>query len=180
MKKLVIIILCIGGIAISQPSISQDNTVKETSSHSIFKGIFLSIWGKLKSINPTQKQSAKANQVYTAGIRGSESTDTLLKPYWKNDLTQDEAFQAELKLFGIAQQKLDKGQLDVAVQSFDRFLKQYSTSSLRPNALFAMSISLAGSGKSEESIRTMRLFLDENPGHPLANDAKQVIAELST
>ena len=179
MKKLVIIMLCIGGLTINHPAISQDDTVKETSNHSIFKGIFLSIWGKLKSINPTQKQSAKANQVYTAGIRGSESTDTLLKPYWKNDLTKDEKFQAELKQFGLAQQKLDKGELDVAVQAFDKFLKQYGTSSLRPNALFAMSISLAGSGKTEKSISTMKQFLSENPTHPLANDAKQVIAELS-
>lgn len=179
MKKFIILILCIGGLAITQPVISQDDTVKETSTHSVFKGIFLSIWSKLKSINPTQKQSAKSTQVYTAGIRGSEATDTLLKPYWKNDLTQDEAFQAELKQFGQAQQKLDKGELGSAVKGFEKFLKQYSTSSLRPNALFAMSISLAGSGKTEKSINTMKLFLDENPTHPLANDAKQVIAELS-
>jgi TolA-binding protein len=179
MKQLIILMLFIGGLSITQPAISQDDTVKEVSTHSVFKGIFLSIWSKLKAINPSQKQSAKANQVYTAGIRGAEATDTLLKPYWKNDLTQDEAFQAELKQFGQAQQQLDKGKLGLAVNGFEKFLEQYNSSSLRPNALFAMSISLAGIGESETSINIMKLFLDENPTHPLANDAKQVIAELS-
>lgn len=180
MKKLVIIILCMGGLLITQPVISQDDSVKETGTHSIFKGIFLSIWSKLKSINPTQKQSAKASQAYTAGIRGSESTDTLLKPYWKNDLTRDEVFQAELKSFSVAQLKLDKGELDLAIKSFQAFLKQYANSSLRPNALFAMGISLAGNGKTEASINAMNLFLDENPAHPLVNDARRVISELSS
>lgn len=180
MKNLIVIMFCVGGLLMAQPVISQENTIKETSSHTVFEGIFLSIWSKLKSLNPTQKQSAKAHQVYTAGIRGSEATDTLLKPYWKNDLTQDEAFQAELKLFGQAQQKLDKGELELAAKAFETFLQKYGASSLRPNALFAKSISLAGIGKTKESTRIMKQFLDENPTHPLANDAKQVIVELST
>lgn len=171
--------MCIGGLLLNAGVYAQDSAIKETETHNVFEGIFLSIWSKLKSLNPTIKQSAKSSTVYTAGIRGAESTDTLLKPYWKDDLTQDEKFQAELALFNQAQKKLDSGELDKAIVEFDQFLKQYSNSALRPNALFAKGISLAGIGKKEPSIAMMKQFIEENPNHPLVGDAKLVISELS-
>mgnify|MGYP002633240536 CR=1 FL=1 len=179
MRKIGLVILLSALLGVSIPVIAQDSAIKQTTTHNVFKGMLLSIWGKLKSLNPTQKQSASVSQVYTAGIRGAESTDSLLKPYWKDDLTQDEAFQAELKQFSLAQQKLDQGQLEEANQAFDQFLDEFSSSSLRPNALFAKGISLAGSGKAEMSVASLKQFIDENPGHPLAGDAQLVINQLT-
>jgi hypothetical protein len=182
MKHLAIIMLLSLSVVVSFGSYSQETQsgqIIETETHSIFKGLFLKVWEKLKSINPTQKQSAKAAQVYTAGIRGAESTDTLLKPYWKDDLSQNKEFQAELQSFSKAQLKLDKGDLKSSVKDFDQFLKQYQNSSLRPNALFASSIGFAGIGDKEKSLASMQLFIDENPNHPLINEAKQIVSELS-
>ena len=179
MTRLLLIMMLCMGVAVSSVVTAQDTTIKQTETHSVFKGLFLSIWGKLKSLNPTQKQSAKSTKVYTAGIRGAESTDTLLKPYWKDDLTQDKKFQAELLQFSQAQSKLDNGDLENATKAFDKFISSYQQSSLRPNALFAKSIALAGSGKNNQSIVLMQQFLDENPNHPLAGDARQVINALS-
>ena len=153
--------------------------VNKSEQHSIFQGLFRSVWAKLKSLNPTSKQSARSTRVYTAGIRGAESTDTLLTPYWKDDLTQDEQFQAQLEKFSLAQVAMDQGELETAVTSFDSFLDEYGQSDLRPNALFGKSISLAGLGQLEESKAAMQLFVDENPNHPLIPDAKQVISELN-
>ncbi len=179
MKKLVIIMYCVGIISVNVPVIAQAaTTISETSSHSVFKGLFKSVWVHLKSLNPTQKQSAKSTQVYVAGIRGAETTDTLLKPYWKSDLTQDESFQAELENFSQAQHKMDKGDLKAAVVLFDGFLGEYQQSAMRPNALFGKSISLASIGQSEQALAVMRQFVDENPNHPLVVDAKQVIESL--
>jgi TolA-binding protein len=183
MKRIAVIILITlsalgGGSSYAQET--QGSQIVETETHSIFKGLFFKVWEKLKSINPTQKQSAKAAQIYTAGIRGAESTDTLLKPYWKDDLTQNKAFQAELQSFSKAQLKLDKGDLENAVKDFDRFLKQYQSSSLRPNALFAQSIGFAGIGNKEKSLASMQLFIGENPNHLLIDDAKQIVSELSS
>ena len=176
MKKLLIIMIFTGSVAVNAPVIAQGTTtINETSSHSVFKGLFKSVWAHLKSINPTQKQSAKSNQTYLAGIRGAETTDTLLKPYWKADLTQDENFQAELEKFSLAQYKMDKGNLEAAVVLFDGFLSQYEDSDMRPNALFAKSISLANIGQRKQSLAVMRQFVDENPNHPLLADARQVI-----
>lgn len=91
MKKLAIILMCITGLLLNAGLYAQDSAIKETETHNVFEGIFLSIWSKLKSLNPTQKQSAKSTTVYTAGIRGAENTETLLKPYWKDDLTKPPA-----------------------------------------------------------------------------------------
>ena len=183
MKTFAVVLICMGCIlsnpVLAQEQQNQQGQIVETESHSVFKGLFLKVWGKLKSINPTQKQSAKAAQIYTAGIRGAESTDTLLKPYWKNDLTQDEIFQAELELFSKAQLKMDKGDLANAAKEFEQFINQYQNSSLRPNALFGRSISLAGIGEMEASRASMQLFIDENPNHPLIADARQILGELS-
>jgi len=179
-KKLLIIMFFAGGIAVNAPVIAQGmTTINETSSHSVFKGLFKSVWAHLKSINPTQKQSAKSTQTYLAGIRGAETIDTLLKPYWKADLTQDESFQAELEKFSLAQYQMDKGDLEAAVALFDSFLSQFERSDMRPNALFAKGISLANIGQRPQSLAVMRQFVDENPNHPLLADARQVINLLS-
>ena len=175
-----LLVLCLCSLqAISAPLQAQDTTsVVETRSHNIFKGLFQSVWVRLKSLNPSSRESANNAVVYTVGIRGAESTDTLLKPYWKEDLTRDEKYQAELEKFGRAQLKMDRGELDAAVSSFDSFLADFAQSDLRPNALFGKSISLAGLGKNEQSLAAMRQFLEENPNHPLQGDAKLVIDEL--
>jgi hypothetical protein len=179
MKNILLVIFCICISAFTLPSQAQDSTtIVETQTHSVFKGFFQSVWARLKSLNPTMKESANSEVVYTAGIRGAESTDTLLKPYWKGDLTQDKKFQAELQKFSLAQLKLDRGELESAVVSYDSFLDEYVQSDLRPNALFGKSISLAGLGNTQESLATMQLFVDENPNHPLNGDANQVIEEL--
>jgi hypothetical protein len=180
MKNILIVIFCLYISAFTLPLQAQNSaTFVESQSHSVFTGFFQSVWARLKSLNPSMKESANSDVVYTAGIRGAESTDTLLKPYWKGDLTQDEEFQAELQKFSLAQLKMDRGELDSAVKSYDSFLDEYAQSDLRPNALFGKSISLAGLGDTQQSLETMQLFVDENPNHPLHGDANQVIQELN-
>ena len=163
----------------AQTAAQETTTIVETNSHSVFTGLFRSVWARLKSLNPSVRESASGEVTYTAGIRGAEATDTLLKPYWKDDLTQDEAFQAELQSYSLAQLKMDQGELDAAVKSFDDFLAQFGNSDLRPNALFGKSVSLAGIGQADQSLATMQQFVDENPSHPLIGDAQRVIDELN-
>jgi tetratricopeptide (TPR) repeat protein len=179
MKTSLLLICCLAAL-ISMPAVNaqETTTVVETSSHNIFTGLFKAVWARLKSFNPPQKESANSGAVYTVGIRGAESTDTLLKPYWKDDLSQNKEFQAELKQYSLAQIKMDQGELQAAVESFDSFLNQYGQSNLRPNALFGKSLSLAGLGQKQQSVATMQIFIDENPNHPLVDDARLVITEL--
>jgi len=181
MKQVLLIICCLVTpftAAIVQAQNSDSTTIVKTSSHNVFTGLFQSVWARLKSLNPTRKESANSDVIYTAGIRGAESTDTLLKPYWKDDLTQDEEFQAELAKYSLAQLKMDRGELESAVKSFDSFLDEFAQSDLRPNALFGKSISLAGLGQNQQSLTAMQQFVEENPNHPLTGDAQLVIEEL--
>ncbi|MEM7561835.1 MAG: tetratricopeptide repeat protein [Pseudomonadota bacterium] len=180
MKNSLIILMCTLCLNLVMPANAQDSAiVVNQEEHSVFTGLFRSVWARLKSLNPTAKQSAQSVQVYTAGIRGSEATDTLLTPYWKDDLTQDEDFQLQLETFSRAQLQMDQGKLDAAITAFDNFLGEFAQSDLRPNALFGKSISLAGLGKNEQSRQVMQQFIDENPNHPLVADAELVIGELN-
>ena len=177
--KTSIIVCLIAIMTMTAPLGAQDSaTFVETESHSVFTGLFRSVWAQLKSLNPKSSEDANAEVIYTAGIRGAESTDTLLKPYWKGDLTRDQTFQAELQQYSLAQLKMDRGDLEAAIEQFDSFLDQYADSALRPNALLGKGISLAGIGQKEQSAATLRLFVDENPNHPLADDAGKVIDSL--
>jgi tetratricopeptide (TPR) repeat protein len=181
MKQVLLIVCCLWATfatAVVQAQNSNSTTIVETSSHNIFTGFFKSVWARLKSLSPTIKESANSDVVYTAGIRGAESTDTLLKPYWKDDLTQNKEFQAELQKYSLAQLKMDRGELESAVKLFDSFLDEFAQSDLRPNALFGKSISLAGLGQNQQSLATMQQFVEENPNHPLSADARLVIEEL--
>ena len=181
MKKLLIVLVCTLSLVANMPAMAQESSVviNETESHSVFTGLFKSVWARLKTLNPASRESAKSQVIYTAGIRGSESTDTLLQPYWKDDLTRDESFQSQLEKYGLAQRKMDQGELEAAVQSFDEFLGEFDQSDLRPNALFGKGLCLAAIGDNDQSRQTMQQFIDENPNHPMVLDAGQVISSLN-
>ena len=180
MKKFVIATCCALSMTLAVPLQAQDTTVVvETNSHSVFKGLFQTVWAHLRTLSPAREESASAKTEYSAGIRGAEVTDSLLKPYWKGDLTQDQKFQSELEKFSLAQSEMDQGHLGEAVKFFDEFLLEYTDSALRPNALFGKAISLAGIGDTAQSLAVMQQFIVENPAHPLAGDAQRVIQNLS-
>jgi len=63
------------------------------------KSFFISLWGKLKSLSPkSNRQISNHKIVITAGVRGAESVDTLLNPYWKDDLSDDLDYTSEVEL----------------------------------------------------------------------------------
>ncbi len=98
MKKLLIIIFCVTSLLVKAPLYAQESSIVviKSESHSAFPSLFKSIWGRLKFINPQMDQLlVNFNQVPAAGIRGNLD-DTLLKPYWKNDL-----IQAEVAVFSV-------------------------------------------------------------------------------
>ena len=69
MRKILLVLCCT--FCLNLPAIAQETSIviDETESHSVFIGLFRSVWARLKSFNPTAKQSASAVVVYTAGIR---------------------------------------------------------------------------------------------------------------
>ncbi|HHO59081.1 MAG TPA: tetratricopeptide repeat protein [Thiotrichales bacterium] len=179
-----VLMLFIAVLAFSVVAQAQDNrreqaVVVQKESSSVFKGLLYRVWGRLRALNPQLKTNkTRHRSTVTMGIRGAETTTTLIEPYWKDDKSDDPAYVQELNAYTRAQQFAEDGELEKAVKALSAFLEKYDDSELKPNARFALGISQGGLGDAAGSIETLQLFIEENPKHPLAPDARQVIAEL--
>ena len=153
--------------------------VVKTESSSTFKGLLYRVWSRLRALNPQLKTNKTRNRSsVTMGIRGSETTTSLIEPYWKGDKTDDPDYITELTRYTEAQQYAEDGDLQKAVTALNSFLQEYEDSDLKPNAQFALGISQGGLGDIPASKKTLQMFIEDNPKHPLVADAKQVIDEL--
>lgn len=151
----------------------------KAESDSAFKGLLYKVWGRLRALNPQLKTNkTRERSVATMGIRGAETTTSLIEPYWKGDKTDNPEYIIELSSYTKAQQYAEDGDLQKAVVALNVFMQDYQESDLVPNAQFALGISQGGLGDIPASKKTLQAFVDDNPKHPLVVDAKQVIAEL--
>jgi len=165
--------------AVDEKQEGQHSIVVKTENTSVFKGLLYQVWGRLRALNPQLETNKTRNRsVATMGIRGAETTTSLIEPYWKGDKTDDPEYVAELMRYTEAQQYADDGDLQKAVTALNAFLEEYKESDLRPNAQFALGISQGGMGNVIASKKTLQTFVNNNPKHPLIADAKLVIAEL--
>jgi TolA-binding protein len=162
----------------AEQAVEKDVVVIKSEQKSAFKGLLYKVWGRLRALSPQAKNKNKGRTSVTAGIRGAETTDSLINPYWKDDKTEDPDYIKELTAYTKAQQQAENGDLESAVKSLSAFIEEYDDSDLKPNAQFALGISYAGLGKTQPSIDALQVFVNDNPKHPLVADAKQVIAEL--
>jgi len=151
----------------------------KTENNSTFKGLLYKVWGRLSVLTPQLKTNkTRERSVATMGIRGAETTTSIIEPYWKGDKTDDLEYIVELMQYAEAQQYAEDGDLQKAVTALNSFLQEYDNSDLKPYAQFALGISQGGMGDIPASKETLQTFVDDNPKHPLVADVKQVIAEL--
>ena len=182
MKKLIYIlaiVLAVPGLALAAESATGTNeqVVVKAEQKSVFKGLLYRVWGKLRALNP--KMSNRNRTVVTAGVRGAETTDSLINPYWMNDKSDDPDYIKELTEYTRAQQLAEDGDLQGAVKALSAFVEEHGDSDLKPNAQFALGISYGGMGQNKPGVDALLAFINDNPEHPLVADAKQVIAELN-
>ncbi|GMR01056.1 MAG: hypothetical protein BMS9Abin19_0407 [Gammaproteobacteria bacterium] len=155
------------------------SVVVKTESSSTFKGLLYKVWGRLRALNPQLKTNkTRDRSVATMGIRGAETTTSIIEPYWKGDKTDDPEYITELTRYTEAQQFAEDGDLQKAVTALNAFLEEFEGSDLKPNAQFALGITQGGMGNISASKKTLQTFVNDNPKHPLVADAKQVIDEL--
>ncbi len=158
---------------------NDNDFIVEESANSVFKGLMYKTWSKLKSFSPKTRVKGNRQTVATAGIRGSENTETLLKPYWKEDKTADPTFVASVEDFNQIQSLVDAGKLEQAASSLDSFIGKYRDSDLLPNALFAKALVLGGQGQGAAGVKILKKFVKNNPSHPLKEDAEVLMSELA-
>lgn len=183
MKKLLLVmVMCVVSVSVSavenQQQRQQPNRVIVKENKSIFKGLLYRVWSRLRTFSPQlQKKNTRKYGIATMGVRGAETTATLIEPYWKGDKSEDPLYIEQLTDYTNAQQLAETGKLEAAVKAFNAFIKNYGDSDLLPNAQFALGLSQGGLGDIDASIDSLESFIDDNPEHPLVIDAKQVIAE---
>jgi len=174
------IIILLGVLFLMAPALAEQVNTEgaiKAEEDNAFKGLFYTVWNKFKSLSPKNEKSVRSITV-TMGVRGAETTSTILQPYWKDDKTSDENFMRQLEDFAKAQSLADKGNLESANKAFNGFIDKYPTSDLKPNARFAEALTMAALGQTGDSEKSFKLFIEEYPQHPLVSDAKMVIEEL--
>lgn len=182
MKKIIVVLLsmaCLPGLSVAAEQLAKEPAmVVQQEQQSVFKGLLYQVWGKLRTLSPKASNRNQNRAVVTAGVRGAETTDSLINPYWKGDKTDDPDYIKELTEFNSAHQLAENGDLPSAVKALSAFISAYDNSDLKPNAQFALGISYGGMGNAKSGVNTLNAFVKENPNHPMVADAKQVIAEL--
>ena len=136
-----------------------------------------SLWSRLCAATPRSSATAPTATV-TAGLRGSEATESELKPYWRGDRETDPGSIAERKALETAQAFADSGRFAEAAKAFDAFLQQYPRSPLAANAVFGAGVAHASLGDRAKATAAFQDFLKRDPQHPLAKDAEAAIAAL--
>jgi TolA-binding protein len=141
------------------------------------KDMLGSLWGRLRAATPRSSATAPTTTV-TAGLRGSEATESELKPYWRGDRESDAGSIAERKALEGAQALADSGKFAEAARAFDAFVAQNPRSALAANAVFGSAVSYASLGDKAKATANFQDFLKREPQHPLAKDAELAIAAL--
>lgn len=182
MKKLIAFVLlsalttAAGAETAAKPAAANDTRAQPESR---FKGAVFDALRNLSAMLPKQNgRSADPRQSATMGIRGRETTTTLIAPYWKDDRSEDPAFQAEVQSYSSAQQLLEEGKLKEAEAAFGSFIQTHGNSDLLPNARFGQALALAAQGDGKKGKAAMESFIKDYPQHPLAADAQKVASEL--
>ncbi len=159
-------------------AVNKDSVVVKSEQQSVFKGLLYNVWSKLRALSPKPANPNRNRAVATAGVRGAETTTSLINPYWKDDKTDDPDYIRELTEYTRAQQLAENGDLKGAIDALSAFIDKHEDSDLKPNAQFALGISYGGLGQKQGAVDALQAFVADNPKHPLVSDAKQVIAQL--
>jgi TolA-binding protein len=149
--------------------------IKKEESNSV--GSLLSrLWGKLRAVSPKVSSQESRSSTQVVGVRGAETTETALQPYWKDDKEADPAFLQQTNAFRSAQQLADNGAYQEAATAFAKFSADYPDSQLKPNALFGRALSQLSSGDDNGKVG-LQQFVSDYPQHPLSADAKQLLGQ---
>lgn len=185
-SALIVLILCLPPVAALAAETGQPAkkpagvVVQKAEKAGTLQRLLDEMWAKLRTYAPKLNTSdSRTPTVVVVGVRGAESTGTQLKPYWKDDRSADPAYAQELSAFNDAQAAADAGDSKKAVAQFDAFLKTYPQSKLRSNAQFGLGLAFAGAGDRQRSREALNTFVQEYGSHPLAPEARRLIAALS-
>jgi len=135
------------------------------------------MWSRLRQYGPKQSARETEKTTVVAGVRGAESTASTLSPYWKGDKTKDPAYVAEIDAFNTAQALAERDDYPAAATAFEKFLKDYPASTLKPNAEFGLALAVSGTDRVKGLVQ-LKAFAEQNRAHPFAADAQRVVNQI--
>jgi TolA-binding protein len=172
----ILLVLCIVSLALTlAPAAGQAQA--QDAKASTWKSLLADLWARLRAATPRAKPVV-ASATVTAGLRGSEATESALKPYWKGAREDDPATLAARQALERAQALADAGDYAQAARAFDAFLMSNPQSPLAPNARFGGALAHAALGERARASQALEEFLKQDPDHPLAADARRALAAL--
>jgi TolA-binding protein len=127
------------------------------------------LWGRLRAVTPRPAPPAATTATVTAGLRGTEATESELKTYWRGD---------ERQVFENAQSLADAGKFAEAAAAFEGLAQANPGGAFAPNARFGAALARAALGERQRAAAGFQEFLKRDSQHPLARDAEQALAAL--
>jgi TolA-binding protein len=151
--------------------------VQKADERSGLQNLLDEMWSRLRQYGPKLSVKEAEKTTVVAGVRGAESTASTLTPYWKGDKTKDPAYVAEVNAFNAAQTLAERDDYPAAAAAFEKFLKDYPASSLKPNAEFGLALAVSGTDRVK-GLAQLKAFAEQNRTHPFAADAQRVIGQI--
>lgn len=144
-------------------------------------GLLDNLWNKVREMMIAPEEGADPSAPRSsavAGVRGAKSDDATVKPIWKGK-SAEPAVPPDVRLYEQAKAHFAKAEYAEAVADLQAFQKQYPLSPAKPQAELLLALGYARSNHSAEAVKTLDEFLAAHPGHPLAEEVKQLKAKLA-
>ena len=178
MKYFTILLLTLGLLSGHAIAAEQQQKHKKSNTYQVVKSersFFSSLWSRIKRIIPRQR-TTRTSTTAVIGVRGAETTESALQPYWQGDLTQDPAFRNDIKQFDDATQLCESQDAKKGTQTFEHLLKTTKSDMLRANTMIALASCYAEHGDEAKGRAQLQAFLEKYPKHPMHDEIQSWVA----
>ncbi|MDX8381493.1 MAG: hypothetical protein R8M14_05220 [Ghiorsea sp.] len=169
MKYLMILLLAFGlmtGQSIAAEQQKKGNSYQVVKSENSFFG---SLWSRIKRIIPRQ-HAARNTTTAVLGVRGAETTESALQPYWEGDLTSDPSFQNDIKQFDDGTKLCESKSPAKGTEAFEQLIKSTNSDMLKANSMIALASCYAEHGDEAKGRAQLQDFLSKYPKHPMHDE----------
>jgi len=167
-----LIILIFGFALLSGQAVAADQPQNKNNTYQVVKSeksFFSSLWSRIKRIVP-RNHTARNTTTAVLGVRGAETTESALQPYWQGDLTSDPSFRNDVKQFDDGTKLCESKTPAKGTETFEQLLKTTDSDMLKANTMIALASCYAEHGDEAKGKAQLQAFLDEYPKHPMHDE----------
>lgn len=167
-----LMLLMIGFSFLYGQAIAAETQVKRNNTYQVVKSetsFFSSLWSRIKRMVP-RTHTTRNTTTAVIGVRGVETTESALQPYWEGDLTKNDHFRNDVKLFDDATRLCESSTPAKGSQTFEQLLKTTRNDMLKANAMIALASCYAKQGDEQKGRAQLQTFLDKYPKHPMSDE----------